>query len=90
MANNLYSWRKHLGPLDHAQINAAKAKENLHKTVLLNEILKDIEDIENQLATDNISSPKIMMLKAREEQLNKQLYDFLGVPYDNSRTTKDN
>ena len=89
MSNKLYSWRKFLGPLDIVQINAIKAREDLQKTVLLNDILKDIEDVERLLKDVSETSPKIGMLKMREIQLNKQLYDFLGVPNDN-RTTKDN
>jgi|TARA_R110000823_G_scaffold206071_1_gene336827 hypothetical protein len=89
MAIDIYSGRKYLGPLDIARINAVKNRENLDKTAMLERILKEIKDTEEQLEQENIAYSEKVMLKILAEQLDKQLYDFLGVPYDD-RTTEDN
>ena len=89
MAINLYAGRKYLGPLDIAQLNAIKGRENLQKTLMLERILEDIKDIEEQLKQEDIKRSERIMLQMLEAQLDKQLYDFLGVPHDD-RTQKDN
>ena len=85
---NIYEGRKHLGPLDVAQINAAKNQDNLIKAIMLNDIVEQIQEAEAELKKEDLSKSDRLMLKMLKAQLNKHLCDFLGVPYDN-RTSED-
>ena len=80
--NSLYTGRKFLGPLDIAQINSKKSKENLIKTAVLQEIIKELQDVEHQLENEELSKTDEIMLKLLKTQINTQLCDFLGLPYD--------
>ena len=82
MTLSLFAGRKFLGPLDIAQINAAKSKENLVKSAVLHEIVKELQDVESQLKSETLSKTDEIMLKLLRSQINTQLYDFLGLPYD--------
>ena len=85
---NLFEGRKHLGPLDMAQINAAKNQEKLIKAIMLNEIVEQIQETESELKKEDLPKADRLMLNMLKAQLNKHLCDFLGVPYDN-RTSED-
>tara|TARA_E500000331_G_scaffold346411_1_gene385268 strand:+ start:290 stop:556 length:267 start_codon:yes stop_codon:yes gene_type:complete len=80
--NSLYTGRKFLGPLDIAQINSKKSKENLIKTAVLQEIIKELQDVEHQLENEELLKTDEIMLKLLKTQINTQLCDFLGLPYD--------
>tara|TARA_B100000214_G_C23562368_1_gene443458 strand:- start:18 stop:287 length:270 start_codon:yes stop_codon:yes gene_type:complete len=82
MTSSLYAGRKFLGPLDIAQINAVKSKENLIRTAVLQEIVKELQDIESQLENEKLSKTDQIMLKLLKTQINTQLCDFLGLPND--------
>ena len=86
--NSLYAGRKFLGPLDRAVINAQKSREKFVKTMILQEIINDLEEVENQLKDETLSRTDGIMLRMVRTQLNKQLCEFLGVPYD-SGTSED-
>jgi hypothetical protein len=82
MPINLYANRKHLGPLDLAQINSIKSKHQLIKLATLQSIINELQDIEAQLNIENLPKSDDIMLRLLKSQLNNQLFDFLGVPYD--------
>ena len=85
---NLYTGRKHLGPLDIAQINAIKNRESLQKSATLQSIMKDIKEAEDELEKKDLQPTEKVMLQMLKSQLEHHLYEFLGVPYD-SRTPED-
>lgn len=87
MIASIYAGRKHLGPLDRAQINAAKSRENLIKSAILQEIVNDIEHVNEQLSEEDLPKTDELMLQLLKSQLNKQLCDFLGVPEDERTST---
>ena len=82
MTTSLYEGRKFLGPLDMAVINAQKSRENLLKTILLTDIVEELVSVEAQLKKDDLTKTELLMLQLMKKQIEVQLNDFLGVPYD--------
>tara|TARA_R110001592_G_scaffold58770_1_gene177870 strand:- start:27238 stop:27549 length:312 start_codon:yes stop_codon:yes gene_type:complete len=81
-ALSVYAGRKHLGPLDKAVINSVKAKIEFAKSIILQNLIEELQSLEEILKSDDLHDYEIkvytMALKDKEEELN----DFLGIPND--------
>ena len=77
----LLQGRKFLGPLDKAVIRNYNARINFAKTMLLQEHVKELQDIEEQLEDPELSVVEKAMITAIHKLKEEQFHDFLGLPY---------
>ena len=78
----IFAGRKHLGPLDKAVISSHKSKMNFLRTVLLQEQIEELMDIEEKLKDEELTSVERLMVESVHKIKEAQFYNFLGVPYD--------
>jgi hypothetical protein len=76
----LLQGRKHLGPLDRAVINSYNAKINFARASMLQKHIEELDEIEKELNSDDLTEIEKMMMKSVYLLKEEQLYDFLGVP----------
>jgi len=79
---SLYAGRKFLGPLDKAVISSHRTKMKFARTVLLQEYIEELQELEEQLEDKDLSSLEKLMLETALKIKEAQFHDFLGVPYD--------
>ena len=78
----IYAGRKHLGPLDKAVISSYKSRINFLRTVMLQEHIEELQEIEERLQDEKLTSAERLVMESVRELKEAQFYEFLGVPYD--------
>lgn len=84
----LLKGRKHLGPLDRAVIKSYNAKINFARTMMLQEYIKELSEIEKELENEDLSAMEKMMMESVHQLKEEQFYEFLGVPYGQDENDK--
>ena len=84
----LLQGRKFLGPLDKAVIRSYNAKVNFAKTMLLQEHIKELQEIEEQLENEDLTTLEKAMMTAVLKLKEEQFHDFLGLPYGKNEDDK--
>ena len=79
---SLFAGRKFLGPLDKAVISSYKSKINFLRTVALQEHIEELNEIEEKLKDDSLTTVERLMMESVLQVKEALFYDFLGVPYD--------
>ena len=84
----LLQGRKHLGPLDKAVIKAHNARINFARTMMLQEYIEELIEIEKELEKEDLTQMEKLMIKSIHQLKEEQFYEFLGVPYEPDENDK--
>ena len=84
----LLKGRKHLGPLDKAVIKSYNAKINFARTMMLQEYISDLAEIEKELENEDLTDIEKLMMQSVHQLKEEQFYEFLGVPYGKDENDK--
>ena len=77
--------RKHLGPLDRAQISAFKFCTNILKAEHLNNLVQEMNEVEEALLDEDLPEPEKILANLLKNELEAQLQDFLGISDNGSK-----